>query len=268
MAKQQYSFVTQERIDEMRHLGWSDEKIKNYFFFIQSEGGPRNEDMTYKTAERVATVFGKNKFFAGLDFKQKVEKVKQSGLLNNPELVGKTFYNNRMGNVGENDGYDFRGRSFVQITGRDTYKKVGDALGIDLVKNPKILETDEAISWMASLQYIMLNDKNGKLGNTLEEMHSVIRPSTTLQDSKKRVRMLTTKEMNEIAKANSLNNSIQKLDSPKGTTPAKPKTEPKNRGSGSIMTPFDDDLNSGKISLGTWFEKNQQQQQMPPSETV
>ena len=34
------------------------------------------------------------------------------------------------------DGYKFRGHSFVQITGKDAFSKVGKAVGVDLVSNP------------------------------------------------------------------------------------------------------------------------------------
>jgi predicted chitinase len=274
MAKQQkkpYSFLTQERLDEMRHLKWSDKKIANYLFLVQTEGGPKEEDMTYRTAERVATVFQKNKFFAGLTYPQMVEKAKQHGLLNNPQAIGRTFYNNRMGNKSGDDGYKFRGRGFAQLTGRETYEKVGKALGIDIVSNPDIVAEEEWLGWVTGLEYVSQNDKTNKLGNTLEGMHSIIRPAIKLEKLKEKgISVLTTEQLNAIAKANSLSKSIEKLNQQPAPTKAKPLPEPnpqpKNRGSGSIMTPFDDDLRSGRISIGTWFEKNQQQ--IPPSETV
>ena len=45
---------------------------------------------------------------------------------NNPRKLANKVYNGRMGNrTGSDDGYDFRGRGPIQITGRDGYRKVG-----------------------------------------------------------------------------------------------------------------------------------------------
>lgn len=51
----------------------------------------------------------------------------------------------RLGNNRRGDGYLFRGRGLVQITGRANYARVGRKLGIDLIANPD-LALDPAIS--------------------------------------------------------------------------------------------------------------------------
>lgn len=42
----------------------------------------------------------------------------------------------RNGNTARGDGYKYRGRGYVQITWKNNYKKLGDALGYDLVNTP------------------------------------------------------------------------------------------------------------------------------------
>lgn len=67
---------------------------------------------------------------------------------NNPEKLANTVYANRMGNgpPESGDGYRFRGRGYIQITGRDGYRNAGLRADIDLVANPeKAIETAHAL---------------------------------------------------------------------------------------------------------------------------
>jgi putative chitinase len=43
-----------------------------------------------------------------------------------------------LGNQGPPDGERFRGRGFIQLTGRFNYKKYGDELGLNLIDNPEL----------------------------------------------------------------------------------------------------------------------------------
>jgi putative chitinase len=58
---------------------------------------------------------------------------------NNPEKIANKVYAGRMGNVEDSDGFAFRGRGLVQLTGREAYANCGSGMGVDLINNPDML---------------------------------------------------------------------------------------------------------------------------------
>lgn len=60
-----------------------------------------------------------------------------------PEKIANLVYGGRMGNGAEatGDGYKFRGRGYIQLTGKDNYVAFGKAINEDLVSNPDLVAT-------------------------------------------------------------------------------------------------------------------------------
>jgi putative chitinase len=60
-----------------------------------------------------------------------------------PEKIANLVYGGRMGNGPEasGDGFKFRGRGYIQLTGKDNYTAFGKAIGEDIVANPDLVAT-------------------------------------------------------------------------------------------------------------------------------
>lgn len=57
------------------------------------------------------------------------------------EIASGSDYEGRadLGNIKSGDGVKFKGRGFIQITGRANYQSLSNDLGIDLIKKPELL---------------------------------------------------------------------------------------------------------------------------------
>lgn len=64
------------------------------------------------------------------------------GFAHNPRQLANAVYGGRMGNRPNTpDGFDFRGRSWPQLTGRGAYDDVGKITGLPLLDDPGLLMT-------------------------------------------------------------------------------------------------------------------------------
>lgn len=68
------------------------------------------------------------------------EKLEES-YAKNPERIANRVYANRMGNGDEasGDGYKYRGRGAIQLTGKDNYKAFSTAINENCVANPDLV---------------------------------------------------------------------------------------------------------------------------------
>lgn len=70
--------------------------------------------------------------------RETLEAARLAALDGRPQELGRLMYGNRMGNDDADDGYRYRGRSYVMLTGEENYRAAGTALGIDLVGSPDL----------------------------------------------------------------------------------------------------------------------------------
>lgn len=102
------------------------------------------ENLNYRV-EALLALFGRHRISA--DDARKYGRIegKQAA---NQEAIANCIYGGKwgaenLGNTQPGDGWKFRGRSLIQVTGRANYRACGAALGLDLEKNPELLERPE-----------------------------------------------------------------------------------------------------------------------------
>ncbi|SRR6266498_343668 len=100
------------------------------------------ENLNYSTAERLRAIFS---VFHTVNAQEYVHR---------PEKLANLVYAHKNGNgdVHSGDGWAYRGRGLIQVTGRANYTALCTALGKDIVDDPSYLETPEgaarsAVCW-------------------------------------------------------------------------------------------------------------------------
>ena len=89
------------------------------------------ENLNY-SAQRLLQVFPK--YFRNVDV---------NAYARNPQKIGSRVYANRMGNGDEasGDGFKYRGRGYIQLTGTNNYRAFSGFIGEDCVANPDLVAT-------------------------------------------------------------------------------------------------------------------------------
>jgi predicted chitinase len=67
-----------------------------------------------------------------------------------------------LGNTQPGDGPKYKGRGFIQLTGRANYADASKALGIDLINNPDLVATDETVATKTLLNFLKRKDGGTK----------------------------------------------------------------------------------------------------------
>lgn len=119
-------------------------RVAHFMSQIDHESGlkPISENLNY-SASGLIRVF--RKYFTDLE---------AIGFANKPEKIANRVYANRMGNGNEasGEGWKYRGRGFLQITGKINYFQLHIDTDLDCVKNPDSL-LEEANAMISALWF-------------------------------------------------------------------------------------------------------------------
>lgn len=120
-------------------------RLAHFMAQLDHESGlkPISENLNY-SAQGLRTTF--LKYFPTVALANKYAR--------KPEMIANRVYANRMsnGNEASGDGWKYRGRGFIQITGKDNYRLLSKDTRIDYLNNPDWL-LREADSMIAALWY-------------------------------------------------------------------------------------------------------------------
>ena len=150
----------------LSEAGFQNEMINASIANVMKESGGRSvsENMNYSSVGRIREVFGRNRTATGARVNDYTD-AQLAGLVNNPEALGNFMYGHRMGNEGE--GYRFRGRGFIQLTGRNNYAAASEAIFGDdrLVQNPDLAAqpdvASEVTAWFMKTNATRLGNQVG-----------------------------------------------------------------------------------------------------------
>jgi putative chitinase len=122
------------------------------------------EDLIY-SAERLVAVWP-HRFFLPPD--DAVGRADASDYEKKPDVLANLVYASRMGNgpPESGDGWAFRGRGLIQLTGRTSYTKASAALGIDLITTPGLLLQPEWAAKSAAWFWSMIRGNDFADQNT------------------------------------------------------------------------------------------------------
>ncbi|GAB5526647.1 MAG: hypothetical protein Roseis2KO_45190 [Roseivirga sp.] len=122
-------------------------RVAHFIAQIAHESGSfrySSENLNY-SAKALRAVFGK--YFP--------DDATAEAYARQPEKIANKVYASRMGNGDEasGDGWKFRGRGLIQLTGTENYTNCGKGIGRDLLNDPDQLATDAHAAVAASLWF-------------------------------------------------------------------------------------------------------------------
>jgi putative chitinase len=137
-------------------------RIAHFMAQIEHESGlkPISENLNY-SAKRMLEIF-KSDFDVNRDkWLSPKEKEKVLYLLGSPQRIANFVYANQNGNGNEasGEGWKYRGRGFIQITGKENYFRLANDTDLDCFKNPDLL-LEEANAMISALWYWNLKELN------------------------------------------------------------------------------------------------------------
>lgn len=119
----------------------SPKELANFMAQVSAESGGLNKlDESFRYTKNISQIPVK---YAHREGDAALETARVNALKGQPEELARLMYGGRNGNNDTADGYAYRGRGYIQLTGKDNYEAAGKALHLDLTHDPDLASKPE-----------------------------------------------------------------------------------------------------------------------------
>ncbi|MEW9625583.1 XVIPCD domain-containing protein [Rhodanobacter geophilus] len=119
----------------------SPKELANFMAQVNAESGGLNKlDESFRYTTGISQIPVK---YAHREGDAALEAARVNALKGYPEELARLMYGGRNGNNDTTDGYTYRGRGYIQLTGKDNYEAAGKALHLDLARDPDLAAKPE-----------------------------------------------------------------------------------------------------------------------------
>lgn len=159
---------------EAERQGVSGRSLANLLATVQAESRfvPSEESHLYRNIGNARMLFGALRPLSD----EQIRSLVNSG----PKAFFETVYGattskgKELGNLRPGDGYRYRGRGYIQLTGRSNYEQLQAATGLPVVESPDILVSDAMASAKAAIWY--WKSKVGSAGSDMAAATRIVNP--------------------------------------------------------------------------------------------
>ena len=175
--------VPAQIISELKASGITSTKAQaNILANVAKESNfrPINEELERYTAKTLFNLYGGpevGKTKSGKPLNEKKNIIRFPTMESAIDLVkqgavgiGDVIYGGRLGNDKPGDGYKYRGRGYIQLTGKEAYEKLGKFVGVDLVGDPDKVNHPSIAAKLVPAFFLKFK---GKRPEDLEDINSV-----------------------------------------------------------------------------------------------
>lgn len=171
------SLVGEEIATYLRTAGFSEDEILAFQAVAEGESGLdyRKTEASYggTSNERIRKIFSSTRRLTD----SQLNEIKSSEEKFFNYIYGDAGAGKILGNTQDGDGYRYRGRGFIQLTGRYNYTKYANVTGYDVANNPDLMIQDKDAGYALAAAY--LEDRMVRTGDPVLDVAAAVKGSRT-----------------------------------------------------------------------------------------